>query len=92
MLKVKDERRLQQLPVCVCVDVPSLSHFSPCSLPLSLSHSHSYLHRLPKVFPFQGQARPKCVNMCVSNNSLLMYECVYVCVCVYLGNCNYGPA
>lgn len=83
MLKVKDERCLQQLPVCVCVNVPSLFHFSPCSLIIpSLTHT-PICTGCPRFFLFKGRLDQN-VSICVCQQQLITYVCLYahVCVCV----------
>lgn len=86
MLKVKDERCLQQLPVCVCVLMSPLFftfHHAPSSFPLSLTLPFA---PAAQGFSFSRAGSTKmCQYVCVSNNSLLMYVCMhmYVCVCVF---------
>lgn len=93
MLKVKDKRCLQ-LPVRRCPHSCSfsLTHFTM----LMLSSIFSLSHRLPKVFPFQGQSPPGSAIMYFSKLATTKYVCMYVCMkvceyrCMCVDSCKYG--
>lgn len=84
MLKVKDERCLKQLPVCVLMSPLFLTfHHAPSSFPISLT--------LPFAPAAQGFSfsRAGSTKMCqyVCQQQLITYVCLYagvcVCVCVF---------